>query len=155
LCAIQHFDYSNIYGYSYEQAFQTMRLLRLKYPEAEQMFRRMVFNVLATNCDDHTKNFSFRFKKGGEWELAPAYDVCYSYDPKNVWVSQQTLSINGKHKNISKKDLMTIAKANNVKKGEKIIEEINTIVKNWKNFANRAKVRKDLLQTIQKNLHTL
>jgi len=155
LCAIQHFDYSNIYGYSYEQVFQTMRLLRLKYPEAEQMFRRMVFNVLATNCDDHTKNFSFRFKKGGEWELAPAYDVCYSYDQKNVWVSQQTLSINGKHKNISKKDLMTIAKANNIKKGEKIVEEINTIVKNWKNFANRAKVRKDLLQTIQKNLHTL
>ena len=132
-----------------------MRLLRLKYPEAEQMFRRMVFNVLATNCDDHTKNISFRFKKDGEWELAPAYDVCYSYDPKNVWVSQQTLSINGKLKNINKKDLMTIAKANNVKKGEKIIEEINKIVKNWKDFANRAKVRKDLLQTIQKNLHTL
>jgi serine/threonine-protein kinase HipA len=131
-----------------------MRLLRLKYPEAEQMFRRMVYNVLATNCDDHTKNFSFRIKKGGEWELAPAYDVCYSYDPHNIWVSQQTLSINGKHKNISKKDLMTIAEANNIKKGEKIIEEINTIVKNWIDFANRTKVRNELLQTIQENLHT-
>jgi serine/threonine-protein kinase HipA len=155
LCALQHFDYNNIYGYSYEQLFQTMRLLRLKYPEAEQMFRRMVFNVLATNCDDHTKNFSFRFKKGGEWELAPAYDVCYSYDPQNIWVSQQTLSINGKHKNIGKKDLMTVAKANNIKKGEKIIEEINTIVKQWIDFADRAKVRKELLKTIQDNLHTL
>lgn len=154
LCAIQHFDYNNIYGYSYEQVFQTMRLLRLKYPEAEQMFRRMVFNILATNCDDHTKNFSFRLKEGGEWELAPAYDVCYSYDPQNIWVSQQTLSVNGKYKNINKRDLMSIAKANNIKKGEKVIGEINTIVKNWIDFANRAKVRKDLLQTIQDNLHT-
>jgi len=154
LCAIQHFDYNNIYAYSYEQVFQTMRLLRLKYPEAEQMFRRMVFNVLATNCDDHTKNFSFRLKQGGEWNLAPAYDVCYSYDSKNMWVNQQTLSINGKHRNISKEDLMTIAKANNIKKGKKIIEEINVVVKNWKEFAGRAKVRKELLQTIQNNLHT-
>lgn len=155
LCAIQHFDHNNIYGYSYEQVFQTMRLLRLKYPEAEQMFRRMVFNVLSTNCDDHTKNFSFRLKQGGEWKLAPAYDVCYSYDPQNVWVNQQTLSINGKHRNISKEDLMTIAKANNIKKGEKIIKETNIVVKSWKEFASRAKVRKELLQTIQNNLHTL
>ena len=155
LCAIQHFDYNDIYGYSYEQVFQTMRLLRLKYPEAEQMFRRMVFNVLATNCDDHTKNFSFRLKQDGEWKLVPAYDVCYSYDPENVWVNQQTLSINGKHRNLRKEDLMTVAKANNIKNGKIIIEEINTVVKNWKDFANRAKVRQELLQTIQNNLHTL
>ena len=154
LCAIQHYDYNNIYGYSYEQVFQTMRLLRLKYPEAEQMFRRMVFNVLATNCDDHTKNFSFQLKQDGEWRLSPAYDVCYSYDSKNVWVNQQTLSINEKHRNIGKEDLMTVAKANNIKKGEKIIKEINTVVKNWKDFANQTKERKELLQTIQDNLHT-
>ncbi len=155
LCAIQHFDYNNIYGYSYEQVFQTMRVLRLKYPEAEQMFRRMVFNVLATNCDDHTKNFSFRLKQDGEWRLSPAYDVCYSYNPENVWVNQQTLSINGKHKKLSKEDLMTVAKANNIKKGNKIIKEFNTVVKNWKDFANQTKVRKELLRTIQDNLHTL
>jgi len=155
LCSIQHYDYNNLFGFSYEQVFQTMRLLRLKYPEAEQMFRRMVFNVLATNCDDHTKNFSFRLKKGENWELAPAYDVCYSYDPNNIWVSQQTLSINGKYKNIIKEDLMTIAKANTIKKGEKIIEEINTVVKKWGDFANQVNVRKNNLQNIQNNLHTL
>lgn len=155
LCAIQHFDYNNIYGYSYEQVFQTMRLLRLKYPEAEQIFRRMVFNVLATNCDDHTKNISFRLVQDGEWKLSPAYDVCYSYDPENVWVNQQTLSINGKHRDIGKKDLMTVAKANNIKKGEKIIKQINTVVKSWKDFANLTKVKKELAQTIQDNLHTL
>ena len=131
-----------------------MRLLRLKYPDAEQMFRRMVFNVLATNCDDHTKNFSFLLKQSTEWELAPAYDVCYSYDPENIWVNQHTLSINGKHRNINKEDLMTIAKSNNIKKGEKIIEEINSVVKNWTNYANKVNVTKDLRQTIQNNLHT-
>jgi serine/threonine-protein kinase HipA len=155
LCAIQHFDYNNIYGYGYEQVFQTMRILRLKYPEAEQMFRRMVFNVLATNCDDHTKNFSFLLKQDGEWKLAPAYDVCYSYDSQNIWVNQQTLSVNGRNKNINKEDLMTIARANSIKKSEKIIDEINTAVKNWPDYASLAKVGKKSLRTIEENLHTL
>lgn len=154
LCGLQHFDYNDMYGYSYEQLFQTMRQLRLKYPDAEQMFRRMVFNVLATNYDDHTKNFAFRLKKDGQWELAPAYDVCYSYDPTNHWVSQQTLSINGKHKNITLSDLMTIAKANSIKKGEAIINEINNVIKNWSDFATQAKVRPDLHSQIKNTLNT-
>ena len=125
-----------------------MRVLRLTYPEAEEMFRRMVFNVLATNYDDHTKNFSFRLKQNNKWELAPAYDVCYSYDPTNIWVSQHTLSINGKHKDISQSDLMTIAKANNIKKGEVIIKEMSQVVGNWNSYANQASVEKRLAQTI-------
>lgn len=155
LCGIQHFDYNSLFAYSYEQVFQTMRLLRLPYPQAEQMFRRMVFNVLATNCDDHTKNFAFRLKKGEQWELAPAYDVCYSYDPTNAWVNQQTLSVNGKHRNIGKNDLMSIAKANNIKKGEKIIDEINHVVKQWDDFATEVKVHPDLHKNIRNNLHTI
>ncbi|HKL09790.1 MAG TPA: type II toxin-antitoxin system HipA family toxin [Bacteroidales bacterium] len=154
-CGINHFDYNNIYGYGYEQVFQTMRMLRLSYPQAEQMFRRMVFNVLATNCDDHTKNFAFRLKKDEKWELAPAYDVCYAFDPKNIWVSQQTLSVNGKHREISKSDLMAIAKANNIKKGEKIIEDINVVVKNWSDFASSVKVDDTRHKDIQSNLHVL
>ncbi len=155
LCGINHFDYNNLFSYGYEQVFQTMRLLRLNYPEAEQMFKRMVFNVLATNCDDHTKNFSFRMKKDERWKLAPAYDICYAFDANNVWVNQQTLSVNGKHQNISKEDLMTIADANNIKKAEKVIDEINEVVKNWLHFADEVGVREDLKQTIQKNLHTI
>ena len=154
-CAIQHFDYNNLHGFSYEQLFQTMRSLKLTYPEAEKMFRRMVFNVLATNCDDHTKNFSFRLKKDQKWELSPAYDVCYSFDPTNSWVNQQTLSINGKHKEIDKKDLMSIAQANNIKKGEIIIEEINTIVTNWEDFALEAKVNDQKTKEIKQHLHVL
>ena len=155
LCGISHFDYGNIFSYGYEQVFQTMRMLKLPYSQAEQMFRRMVFNVLATNCDDHTKNFSFRLKKDGVWELAPAYDVCYAYDPSNLWVNQQSLSINGKHREINKNDLMTIARANNIKKGEQIIDEINNIVKNWSHFAVEAKVNIRMRKEIESNLHVL
>lgn len=151
-CGIQHFDYNNLYGYSYEQLFQTMRILKMTYPEAEQLFRRMVFNVMATNYDDHTKNFSFRLKQSGRWELSPAYDVCYSYDPTNVWVSQHTLSINGKHKEIKNPDLMTIANANNIKKGERIIEEIKETVCNWPKYANRVEVSESLKESITKTL---
>ncbi|MBW8048835.1 MAG: type II toxin-antitoxin system HipA family toxin [Cytophagales bacterium] len=154
-CGIQHFDYNNLYGYSYEQLFQTMRTLKMTYPEAEQMFRRMVFNVMATNYDDHSKNFSFRLKQNGRWELSPAYDVCYSYDPTNVWVSQHTLSINGKHKEINKSDLMTIANANNIKKGKKIIEEIKETVCNWPKYADRVKVSTGLKESITKTLVAL
>ena len=155
LCGINHFDYNNIFAYSYEQVFQTMRMLKLTYPEAEQMFRRMVFNVLATNCDDHTKNFSFRLKKGGKWELSPAYDVCYSYDPTNQWVNQQTLSVNAKYKNIDKGDLMTLAKTNKIKKGGQIIDDINKAVKNWSDFALKANVSDYRHKDIKSNLHVL
>lgn len=152
LCGIQHFDYNNLYGYSYEQIFQAMRILRMTYPEAEQMFRRMVFNVMASNYDDHTKNFSFRLKQYGKWELSPAYDVCYSYDPENIWVSQHTLSINGKHKGISKNDLMTLATANNIKKGESIIDEIREVVCDWEQYAKRVSVSSSLGRSITKTL---
>lgn len=151
-CGIQHFDYNQLYGYSYEQLFQTMRILRLTYPEAEQMYRRMVFNVMATNYDDHTKNFSFRMKKNGKWGLSPAYDVCYSYDPTNVWVSQHTLSINGKHKDISRSNLLSIAKSNNIKKADNIINEIKEVVKKWNLYAEKAKVNSILEKSIEKTL---
>jgi serine/threonine-protein kinase HipA len=132
-----------------------MRTLRLTYPESEQMFRRMVFNVMAVNYDDHTKNFSFRLKQKGKWELSPAYDVCYSYDPDNIWVNQHSLSINGKNKDINKSDLKTIALTNNIKKWEKIIEEIKDIVCNWEEYADKVRVSSKLKNKIKENLIAL
>lgn len=154
LCGLQHYDFNDMYGYSYEQVFQTMRLLKLTYPEAEQMFRRMVFNVIATNYDDHTKNFSFILKKNENWRLAPAYDLIFSFDPNNYWVNKQTLSVNGKRLEINKDDLMTIAEDNNIKKGKKIIEEINDVIKSWENYAEKAQLRNDLKKRIHHNLNT-
>jgi serine/threonine-protein kinase HipA len=100
----------------------------------------MVFNVIARNCDDHTKNFAFRLKKEGEWELAPAYDICFAYRPESDWVSQHNLSINGKRKNITKNDLLGIAKTMNIKKANAIIQQISTTVTNWYEFAEKANV---------------
>jgi serine/threonine-protein kinase HipA len=153
LCGLQHYDFNDMYGYSYEQLFATMRLLQLTYPEAEQQFRRMAFNVIATNYDDHTKNFSFLLKKGGAWQLAPAYDLCFAFDPTNHWVNKQTLSVNGKRLDITKEDLLTIARDNNIKKGAKIIEEINAVVAEWKTYAAYSNVRTDLKERIYTNLN--
>ena len=150
LCAMQHYDFNQITSFSYEQLFQTMRLLRLPYPQAEQIYRRMVFNVIARNCDDHTKNFAFRLKKEQEWELTPAYDVCFAYRPDSNWVSQHNLSINGKRDNITREDLMVVAKSMNVKKANTIINEISETVKNWNTFAEQVNVDEKLKREIGK-----
>ncbi|MDP2089756.1 MAG: type II toxin-antitoxin system HipA family toxin [Flavobacteriaceae bacterium] len=152
LCAMQHFDFNQVTSYSYEQLFQTMRMLRLPYPQAEQMFRRMVFNVLAKNCDDHTKNFAFQLKKNQQWEIAPAYDVCHAYRPDSVWVSQHALSINGKRTNITKADLLTVAKSMNIKKADKIIVEISQKIASWDIYADMVNVKLELKNVIKETL---
>ncbi len=151
-CAIKHYDYNRITSYSYEQLFQTMRELKLTYAEAEQMFRRMVFNVLARNCDDHTKNFSFILKQGGRWELAPAYDVCHAYRPGSDWVNQHALSICGRRENITRENLMTIGQSIRNKKSKEIIDEINERVSNWNYYAAEAGVDKEKREAIKKTL---
>ncbi len=151
-CALQHFDYNLITSFSYEQLFQTLRELNLSYAVAEQLYRRMVFNVLARNCDDHTKNFAFRLKKDEKWELAPAYDVCHAYQPKHQWVSQHALSINGKRTNITKDDLLTIGKSIKNKKATETIEEISHTVSQWKTFADEVKVSPKLRDEIAATL---
>lgn len=152
LCAMKHFDYNQVTSFSYEQLFQAMRELKLTYADAEQMFRRMVFNVLARNCDDHTKNFAFRLKKDENWELAPAYDICHAYQPKHQWVSQHALSINGKRTNIAKEDLLVIGKSIKNKKAAEVICEINETVSNWKTFADEVKVPPNLRDEIDATL---
>ena len=149
-CAMSHFDFNDMTSYSYEQLFQTMRALRLDYQEAEQMYRRMVFNVVARNCDDHTKNFSFRMKRDAAWTLSPAYDICHAFDPKSIWVSQHALSINGKRKNQTKDDLLTIAKSMNIKRAPKIVNEITSIVKDWKKYAEMVNVDSKKIEAIAK-----
>jgi serine/threonine-protein kinase HipA len=151
-CAIKHFDYNQINSFSYEQLFQTMRELKLSYADAEQMFRRMVFNVMARNCDDHTKNFSFRLKKDSNWELAPAYDICHAYQPKHQWVSQHALSINGKRTNVTRDDLLILGKSIKNKKAAETIDEISDTVSKWKTFADEVKVLPTLRNEINNTL---
>ncbi|GAQ49970.1 TPA: type II toxin-antitoxin system HipA family toxin [Flavobacterium psychrophilum] len=151
LCAMQHYDFNQITSFSYEQLFQTMRLLKLPYPQAEQLFRRMAFNVIARNCDDHTKNFAFKLKQNESWELTPAYDVCFAYRPESTWVSQHNLSINGKRKDFTKEDLLQVAKSMNIRKANQIIQQINDVVSKWATFADEAKVKNDFMEQISKS----
>lgn len=151
-CAMKHFDFNLVNNYSYEQLFQTMRELKVPYPAAEQMFRRMVFNVCARNCDDHTKNFAFRLKKAGIWELAPAYDVCHAYRPNHLWVSRHALSINGKRDNITKDDLLAVGASIRNKQARSTIDEISDTVGRWKQFANEVGVSARLRDEIDATL---
>ncbi|SIS73485.1 type II toxin-antitoxin system HipA family toxin [Belliella pelovolcani] len=151
-CALQHFDFNNVTSFSYEQLFQTMRQLRLTYAEAEQMFRRMVFNVLARNCDDHTKNFAFLMDKEGKWKLSPAYDICHAYRPDSVWVSQHCLSINGKRKDFVLDDFLAIAKQNSIRNPQGIIKEVQEVVSNWLDYAGKYKVNSKLSEAIAATL---
>ena len=151
-CALKHVDFNEVASYSYEQLFQTMRELRLDYQAAEQMFKRMVFNVLARNCDDHTKNFSFLLKKEGKWELAPAYDICYAYRPGSIWVSQHALSINGKREEITLEDFIAVGKSMNIKRAKGIIAEVQETINNWDYFSKKAKVDSEKSTLIKSTL---
>lgn len=140
LCGLGHLDFNDPLRYSYEDAFAMMRLLGLPYPDAVEMFRRMCFNVVARNLDDHTKNTSFLMDPQGVWHLSPAYDITYAYDPKNVWLKQHQMSINGKRLDITRADLLAVAKEMNIKKAETIIDEVVAGVKTWKKCAKKAEV---------------
>jgi serine/threonine-protein kinase HipA len=112
----------------------------------------MVFNVVARNCDDHTKNFSFRLKKGGKWELAPAYDLCHAYKPNHTWVSRHALSINGKRENILRSDLLEVGKSIRFKKCNDAIDEICAVVSRWNDYADACQVNRELKQQIGNTL---
>jgi serine/threonine-protein kinase HipA len=152
LFAMQHFDFNDISSFGYEQLFETLRLMSLPYPQAEQLFQRMVFNVLARNCDDHTKNFAFLMSQDGKWRLAPAYDLCHTYRPDSSWVSRQSLSVNGKRLNINRNDFLSVAKQMNIKKAPEIVEHINKIVSDWQEYAGQTKVSSSLRDSIHNTL---
>jgi serine/threonine-protein kinase HipA len=152
LCAIAHYDYNDPLSYSYEQIFQIMRRLRLPYHDAEQMFRRMVFNVIAENRDDHTKNISFLLEKNGKWKLSPAYDLTFAYNPANKWTGAHQLSVNNKRTDIRDEDMLEVATKMNIKKPLEIIEQIRDAVSRWKHFASLAGVRNEIMESIQKVL---
>ncbi|HQV39063.1 MAG: type II toxin-antitoxin system HipA family toxin [Flavobacteriales bacterium] len=154
LCGIAHMDFNDPLAHSYEQAFAVMRLLSLPYPAAVELFRRMCFNVIARNCDDHTKNTSFLMDPQGDWYLAPAYDMTFAYDPKNLWLHQHQMSLNGKRSDITRADLLTVAKEMSIKKADAIIDEVVAGVKTWRKCAKKAEMDPDQVEAI-KGLHLL
>lgn len=148
LCGIAHYDYRLPRSYSYEQAFNVMRGLRLPYSQAQEMFRRMVFNVIVRNQDDHTKNISFLMDKTGKWRLSPAYDMGFAYNPKGGWTSQHQMSINGKFDDITRKDLLEFARRNNIKEAAEIIDGIAETTARWPVMAKECGVPQSMIDAI-------
>ena len=152
LCGIAHYDYKMLRSYSYEQVFQVMRQMRLPYSQAEEMFRRMVFNVVARNQDDHTKNISFLMDKKGVWRLSPAYDISWSYNPEGQWTSQHQMSINNKWTDITMNDLLAVASAMNIRKPREIIEKIIDVVAHWTHYATPLGIPQETIDAIDSSL---
>lgn len=150
LAGIAHFDRDQ--RHSYEEAFRIMRTMQLNYPEQEQLFRRMVFNVVARNHDDHTKNFSFLMNTSGKWTLAPAYDLCYSYSPGGTWTNRHQMSLNGKQDDFTYADITSIAENMGIRSSKSIIEQIVENVSNWKQYAKDSGVKEEHAHKIGQNL---
>ena len=150
LCGIAHYDRDGRYGY--EQLFGVMRKLNVDYPDIEQMFRRMVYNVVARNQDDHTKNHSFLMKKNGTWTLAPAYDLCYTYSPSGQWTSKHQLSVNGKRDGFVRDDLIKVGEEQGIKNPKRIIDKTLDVVCKWTAYAAKNNVKPVFIDTIQENL---
>jgi serine/threonine-protein kinase HipA len=151
LCGIAHMDFNQAGAYGYEQALDVAQRLGLGADALEQLFRRMVFNVMARNQDDHTKNIAFLMNKRGEWRLAPAYDVIYCYNPDGAWTQRHQMSVNGKHDHFEKADFETVAKRFSIlrKNGvDQVLEETAAALVRWPHFAAEAGVPEQTAQQI-------
>ena len=152
LCALAHFDFNQAGAYAYEQALLTIRQLKLPMATVEEQFRRMVFNIVARNQDDHVKNIAFLMDKKGQWSLAPAFDVTYSYNPAGAWTASHQMTLNGKRDDFTMRDFEACAKAALMKRGRAatIIEEVQATVNRWPEFADAAELSENWRTRIQK-----
>ncbi len=153
LCALAHFDFNQAGAYAYEQALMILRQLNLPMAAVEEQFRRMVFNIIARNQDDHVKNIAFLMDKAGQWSLAPAFDVTYSYNPAGSWTDRHQMTLNGKRDGFTLADFRAGAKSALMKRGraETIIEEVRDAVKKWPDYAEEAQVMSQWRKQIQEN----
>ena len=152
LCAISHLDYKQRATHAYEQYFITIKELGLGDDALEQGFRRMAFNVVARNCDDHTKNFGFILKESGRWELAPAYDVTHAHNPKGEWTSQHLMSVNGKFDTITRDDLLEVADRFSIPRANAALADVKAAIQQWPDIAKEAGVPEAKANEVQKDL---
>lgn len=138
LCAIDHLDYKQRATHAYAQLFMVIARLKLGDEAISQAFRRMALNVMAKNCDDHTKNFAFRLKQGASWELAPAYDVTHAYNPQGEWTYQHLMSVNGKFRDITRADLLVEAERFGVRRPLDLLAEVRAALDSWHHFTKEA-----------------
>jgi serine/threonine-protein kinase HipA len=152
--ALAGIDYRIAKASSYETLFSVMKRLQLPYNQFEQQYRRMIYNVVARNQDDHVKNFSFLMNKDGKWQISPAYDICFSYNPVGTWTNVHQSSINDKYDNFTKNDLLDFAKKYGIKKSKSILEEVVSAVNQWPQIAAAIDIPKKKIKYINQYLRT-
>ncbi len=154
LCAMAHYDFNAAGAYAYEQAFRVMRQLKLPMATIEEQFRRMAFNIIARNQDDHVKNIAFLMDKAGRWSLAPAFDMTYSYNPNGAWTSLHQMTMNGKRDGFTVADFNSCGKSALMKRGraETIVDEVRAAVAAWPSYAGKAQVMDAWREQIQRHL---
>ena len=150
LGALAHFDYNQAGATSYEQAFLVMRQLGLPMAQLEEQFRRMLFNVVARNQDDHVKNIAFLMDPQGQWSLAPAFDVTYSYNPTGTWTARHQMTIHGKREDFTMEDFRACAKTAMLKRGRDraMLEDVVEAVRRWPEFAEKADLTEEQIAQI-------
>ena len=152
LSAVNHYDYNQAGRYSYEDAMATTRALRIPAAAIGQLYRRMVFNVVGRNQDDHTKNIAYLMDKRGKWSLSPAYDVTWAYNPQGDWTGQHQMTINGKRDGFTRADLVAVADRFGVGGADDIVGEITETVSRWADYAEKAGVAEEYATRIEETL---
>ncbi|WP_022761393.1 type II toxin-antitoxin system HipA family toxin [Butyrivibrio sp. AD3002] len=152
LAAIGHLDYNVPRLCGYEQAANFMQEMNLGNNEVQKLFRRMVFNVLAVNQDDHVKNISFLMDRNGIWRLAPAYDMTFAYDPDNQWLKAHQMLINGKSTGMLREDILAAGRNMGISNAvsNAIIDEVEYAVNNWIRYAEQAEIKESTYEMVQK-----
>jgi len=152
LAALAHYDFNQAGAYAYEQALFAIRCLGLPMAAVEEQFRRMVFNIVARNQDDHVKNIAFLMNQQGEWSLSPAFDVTYSYNPAGTWTGVHQMTVNGKRDAFSLSDFDACAKSAIMKRGraKAILAEVQAAVERWPEFSGEAKLTDEVRDKIQR-----
>jgi serine/threonine-protein kinase HipA len=151
-CAMEHFDFKQAGAHSYEQALRTIRKLQMPMDSIEEQFRRMAFNIIGRNQDDHVKNIAFLMDQSGKWSLSPAFDMTYSYNPSGAWTSSHQMSLNGKRDDFNLEDFQACASNASMKRGraEEILQQVQAAVLGWQSFASEAGVPDNIATGIAK-----
>ena len=147
-CALGHYDYKMPGQYGYETAMTTCLQLGLGQPVLRQLFRRMVFNIIARNQDDHTRNIAFLMDRDGNWHLAPAFDVIWSYNSEGEWTNRHQMTLNGKRDDFEKQDFIELATQFRIKKPRDIIADVGAAIRRWPDFANDVGVKRKRITDI-------
>jgi serine/threonine-protein kinase HipA len=154
LCAMARLDFRQIGAHDYAQLFLLLEELGLGPEARAEAFRRMVFNVAAANCDDHTKNFSFLLPQGGEWRLSPAYDVTHAHAPASQWTRQHLMAVNGRRTGITRADVNEVADRFSVPRASAIVEQVLLAVAKWPTFADQAGVPEATTEHVARDIET-